>query len=260
MTQEFKDVQSMQRPLIDAGHSPSLKTPDKKNEKAKDQKTGHRDRLRQRFLKGGPKALADYELLELILFMAIPRKDVKPLAKDLIARFKSFAGVMAASVEELCSVKGVSENTATCLKAIQAASHLMLQEQILSKDVISSWQALLDYCNATMAHENIEQFRVIFLDKKNRILADEVQQTGTIDHTPVYPREVIKRALEIHSTAVILIHNHPSGDPKPSQADIEMTNAIIDAGKTIGITVHDHLIIAKNDFFSFRNSGLLYGR
>lgn len=226
-------------------------------EKIVNDKQGHRERLRERFLKGGTSALADYELLELILFSSIPRKDVKPLSKDLIRAFGSFAAVMNASVHDLVKIKGISETTAVALKAVQASATLLMQQQVLDKPVIGSWQALLDYCRVAMAHENREQFRILFLDKKNRLIADEVQQIGTIDHTPVYPREVIKRALELHATAIILAHNHPSGDPTPSKADIEMTAAIVAAGKAIGITVHDHLIIAKNDYTSFKSLGLL---
>lgn len=222
-----------------------------------DHKQGHRERLRERFLSGGAKALADYEVLELLLCMAIPRRDVKPLAKDLIKRFGGFAQVMAAPVEHLCQVKGISRTTAAALKIVEAASHLSLQQAIMEKPVLSSWQNLLDYCTVTMGFQSIEQFRLLFLDKKNRLIADEIQQTGTIDHTPVYPREVIRRALDLHATAIILVHNHPSGDPTPSHSDIEMTKAIVQAAKAIGITVHDHVIISKSGHSSFRALGLL---
>ncbi len=223
----------------------------------KDHRHGHRARLRERFVKGGSAAMADYELLELLLCIAIPRKDVKPLAKDLITKFGSFADVLNAPIDQLMTVKGVSETTAITLKVVQASSHKILQEQVINKNVISSWQALLDYCTAVMGVAPKEQFRILFLNKKNHLIADEVQQEGTIDHTPVYPREVIKRALELNATAIILVHNHPSGDPTPSQADIDMTNAIVTAGQSLGITIHDHLIIARNDYTSFKKLGLL---
>lgn len=218
---------------------------------------GHRDRLRARFADNGSDGLADYELLELILFQAIPRKDTKPLAKDLIKKFGSFGNVLGASIDDLCAVKGVSYNCAVGLKAIQAGAQMMLQQHVMNRDIISSWNALVDYCRSVMGTLKIEQFRVLFLDKKNRLIADEVQQEGTIDHTPVYPREVIKRALALNATAIILVHNHPSGDPKPSKADIEVTNDIIAAGKAIGIIVHDHVIVARNETASFRNMGLI---
>ncbi len=247
-----------ERDDIPTTHASSLRpTEPEKKAKEPDHRHGHRERLRERFVKGGESSMADYELLELLLFLAIPRKDVKPLAKDLIATFGSFSDVFNAPIQALTKVKGISETTAIMLKVVQASSHKMLQDQVINKNVISSWQALLDYCTAVMGIASKEQFRVLFLNKKNHLIADEVQQEGTIDHTPVYPREVIKRALELHATAIILVHNHPSGDPTPSQADIDMTNEIIQAGKTLGIIVHDHLIISRNNYTSFRNSGLL---
>jgi len=194
---------------------------------------GHRDRLRARFAEGGVSALADYELLELYLFRSIPRKDVKPIAKDLIAKFGSFAETIAAPVERLTEVKGISEKIALDLKILKAAATKLGQESILGRPVLSSWSALLDYCRSAMQFEGKEQFRVLFLDRKNRLIADEVLGQGTIDRAPVYPREIIKRALELESTALILTHNHPSGDPTPSQSDIDMTKEIVQACKAI---------------------------
>lgn len=218
---------------------------------------GHRDRLRQRFLQGGPDALPDYEMLELILFMAIPYKDVKPLAKDLLAKFGSLAGVLNARVEALQSVKGIGETTAISLKTVQAASFRLLKQEMMQGPVLNSWSRLIDYCAATMAHEKREHFRVLFLNKKNELIADEIQGSGTVDHTPAYPREIMKRALELSATALILVHNHPSGDPKPSHADIDMTLAIKAAGEPFNIVIHDHLIVSKGGTISFKTMGLL---
>lgn len=218
---------------------------------------GHRDRLRERFLSGGPDALPDYELLELILFMAIPRRDVKPLAKELILKFGTLAGVLNAPVAELEKFDGLSENTVTALKTIQSAAHRMLKQEVMNRPVLNSWARLMDYCQATMAYETKEHFRILFLNKKNELIADEIQQSGTVDHTPVYTREVIKRTLELDATAIILCHNHPSGDPKPSQDDIVMTNAIIDAASPMNIVVHDHIIVSKKGSSSFKALGLI---
>lgn len=218
---------------------------------------GHRDRLRQRFLQGGPDALPDYEMLELILFMAIPYKDVKPLAKDLLAKFGNLAGVLNASVEALQSVKGIGETAAISLKTVQAASFRLLKQEMMQGPLLNSWSRLIDYCAATMAHEKREHFRVLFLNKKNELIADEIQGVGTVDHTPAYPREIMKRALELSATAVILVHNHPSGDPKPSRADIDMTMAIKAAGEPFNIVIHDHLIVSKGGTSSFKTMGLL---
>ncbi len=218
---------------------------------------GHRDRLRERFLTGGPDALADYELLELVLFMAIPRRDVKPLAKELLAKFHDFPGVLNAPVAELKKFNGLSDTTITALKAIQASAHRMLKQEVIGKPILNSWSRLLDYCAATMAHETRESFRILFLNKKNELMADEIQQTGTVDHTPAYPREIMKRALELGATAIILCHNHPSGDSKPSQADIDMTRSIINAGEPFSIVVHDHIIVSKNGTSSFKTLGLI---
>jgi DNA repair protein RadC len=218
---------------------------------------GHRARLRERFLKAGGDALADYELLELILFRAIPRRDVKPLAKILIQKFGSFADVLAASPARLAEVTGLGESAIVELKIIQAASLKLSQAQVLGKPAIGSWQALLDYCTASMATYATEQFRILFLDRKNVLIADEIQQKGTIDHTPVYPREVIKRALELGASAIILVHNHPSGDVTPSRADIEMTKLIVKAGEGVNIKVHDHLIVGRQGHASFKTLRLI---
>lgn len=218
---------------------------------------GHRERLRQRFARAGVDGVQDYELLELVLFRAIPRRDVKPLAKALIARFGGFAQVLAAPVERLTEIKGVSDNVAQELKIVQAAAVKLTQERVLKRPVISSWNDLLAYCRAAMADEKTELFRILFLDRKNILMADEVQQRGTVDHTPVYPREVVKRALELGASAIILVHNHPSGDPTPSRADIEMTNQIVTAAKALNIRVHDHLIIGHEHHASFKTLGLL---
>ncbi len=213
--------------------------------------------MRQRFLAGGPDALADYELLELLLFQAKPRGDVKPLAKRLIKHFGSFASVLSAPETRLSEVNGVGEATVAAIKVAEAAALRMSQGQLLNRPVMSSWQALLDYCQAAMSHKETEQFRILFLDRKNTLIADEIQQSGTIDHAPVYPREVIKRALELGASAVILVHNHPSGDPSPSGSDISITEEVVAAGKTLGITVHDHLIIGKGSHASLKSMGLL---
>jgi DNA repair protein RadC len=213
---------------------------------------GHRDRLRTRFREAGPSALSDYELLELLLFSVIPRKDVKALAKTLLAKFGSFAEVIAASEARLLEVDGIGEATATHFKMVHAAASRMLKDRVKERPVLSSWNTVLDYCRSTMAFAEKEQFRIIFLDKRNHLIADEVQQTGTVDHTPVYPREVMKRALELSATAIILVHNHPSGDPTPSRADIEMTKSIIDVAVPLGISVHDHIIVGKDGHASLK--------
>jgi DNA repair protein RadC len=207
---------------------------------------GHRDRARQRFLKVGAEALEDYELLELTLQILLPRRDTKALAKELLLRFGSFSAVFSAPISRLEEVRGLGEVSRTNLKVIQAVAQRFARDQVSREQpILSSWAQLIDYCRATMAFEDIEQFRILFLDKKNRLIADEVQQKGTVDHTPVYPREVIKRSLEHSATALILVHNHPSGDPSPSTADVQMTKQIIDVAKPLGITVHDHIIIGK---------------
>lgn len=218
---------------------------------------GHRQRLRERFLTGGAEALADYEFLELLLFQARPRGDMKPLAKALMKRFGSFAAVMAASPRELAEVRGMGEASIVALKTVEAAALLMTRQQLIDRPVIGSWKKLLDYCHAAMAHQKVEQFRLLFLDNKNALIADEVQQRGTVNHTPVYPREVVKRALELGATALIIAHNHPSGDPTPSEDDIAMTREIAEVAGRLGIALHDHVIIGRNGHRSFRSMGLL---
>ncbi|MDU8927866.1 DNA repair protein RadC [Alisedimentitalea sp. MJ-SS2] len=217
----------------------------------------HRKRLRDRFLSGGAQALPDYELLELVLFRAIPRRDVKPLAHELLETFGDFNGVMAASTARLHEVKGVGEAVICELKVVEAAAQRLARSRVMQRHVVSSWDALLDYCHTTMAHRETEQFRVLYLDRKNVLIADEEQARGTVDHAPVYPREVVKRALEINASALILVHNHPSGDPTPSPEDIAMTTKVRDAAQALGITLHDHLIVGKSDELSFRSKGLL---
>lgn len=218
---------------------------------------GHRERLRERFMRAGATALQDYELLELVLFRARARGDVKPLAKKLIAAFGGFSEVLAASAERLREIEGVGEATAVELKIVHAAAIKLAQARVLNRPVISSWNDLLAYCRAAMADEKAEIFRILFLDRKNILIADEVQQRGTVDHTPVYPREVVKRALELSASAIILVHNHPSGDPTPSRADIEMTKDVAKAAAALGIRVHDHLVIGKDREASFKTLGLL---
>lgn len=217
----------------------------------------HRKRLRARFRDGGAAAMPDYELLELVLFRAIPRQDVKPLARSLIDRFGDFGRVLAASPARLKDVSGVGEAVVTELKIIEAAAHRMARARVIQRPVISSWQAILDYCHTTMTHRETEQFRVLYLDRKNVLIEDKEQGRGTVDHVPVYPREIVKRALELNASALILVHNHPSGDPTPSQADIEMTTRIREAADALGVTVHDHIIIGKSTELSFRSEGLL---
>ncbi|CAO3405806.1 UPF0758 family protein [Azospirillum largimobile] len=238
----------------DAGAPPSSPAPDDgQAEEADDgdpHYLDHRNRLRRRFLDRGPDALEDYELLEMVLFAASPRRDVKPLAKLLIRTFGDLWGVVNAPPERLRGLKaeGVSlgtDNAIATVRIVGAAALRALQQRVIDRPVLASWQALIDYCSAAMAHEPTEQFRLLFLDRKNTLIADEVQQRGTVDHTPVYPREVVKRALELSASAVILVHNHPSGDPTPSRADIEMTKEIVRAANAIGLVVHDHLVIGK---------------
>lgn len=218
---------------------------------------GHRDRLRASFDLSDGDALQDYEMLELVLFRAIPRRDVKPLAKELIRRFGSFAEVIAAPVARLAEINGVGIGVARDLKIIAAAGRRLAKGAITKRQVLSSWSAVLDYCHAAMAFAEREQFRILFLDKKNALIADEVQQTGTVDHTPVYPREVAKRALELSASAIILVHNHPSGDPTPSGADMRMTRELVDMMKPLGIIIHDHIIIGRDGHSSFKGLQLL---
>lgn len=201
--------------------------------------------------------MPDYEVLELLLFMAIPRRDVKPIAKILIARFGSLAGVMNASLAELEGVDGISENTAIAIKTVREAGLRLLKADVIKKPLLNSWQRLLDYLQASMAHEKKEHFRLLFLNKKNELIADEIQQSGTVDHTPAYPREIMKRALELSATAIILVHNHPSGDSSPSKADIDMTQQICAAAAPFSIVIHDHLIVSKGGISSFKSLGII---
>jgi DNA repair protein RadC len=217
----------------------------------------HRKRLRTRFMEGGAVAMPDYELLELVLFRAIPRQDVKPLARQLLDTFGDFNRVISAAPARLQMVKGVGEAVIQELKIVEAAAQRMMRARVINRPVLSSWDALLDYCHTTMAHRETEQFRILFLDRKNVLIADEEQAKGTVDHVPVYPREVVKRALELNASALILVHNHPSGDPTPSEADITMTCQVQDACQALGLTLHDHLIIGKSRELSFKSQGYL---
>ncbi|HEX2727507.1 MAG TPA: DNA repair protein RadC [Beijerinckiaceae bacterium] len=218
---------------------------------------GHRDRLRARFMEGGDKALQDYELMELILFRSIPRRDVKPLAKEILRQFGSFAQALAAPPQRLKEIAGIGESVITDLKIVEAVARRMAKDQVDKRHVLSSWDAVLSYCRTAMGFADKEQFRLLFLDKRNGLIADEVQQWGTVDHTPVYPREVVKRALELSATAVILIHNHPSGDPTPSSTDVKMTRDIIEVAKPLGITVHDHIIVGRDGCASLKSLRLI---
>lgn len=229
----------------------------KRGQQVKEHFVGHRQRLKDKFKAIGHVGFADYELLELLLFQAIPRADTKPLAKILMDRFGSLLGVMAASETALKEVKGVGESVVHLLKLVHALLNRGLQHDIQGKNVLQSWQQVIEYCSLTMSYNDKEQLRIIYLDQKNQVLADEIQQTGTVNHTPIYPREVMKRALEVSATALILVHNHPSGDPTPSRVDIDLTMRIQRIGDELGITLHDHVIIGKGKHASFKSMGLL---
>ena len=218
---------------------------------------GHRQRLRERFLAGGAGALADYELLELLLFYAFPRQDTKPIARALLRRFGGFAGVFGAGDEALREIDGIKDGGAAFIRAVQAAAERIARGEIEEQPVIGSWKKLIDYCRTAMAAERTEQFRLLFLDNKNALIADEVQQRGTVNHTPVYPREVVKRALELGASAIIMVHNHPSGDPTPSADDIAMTKEVAAAAEKLGIAVHDHIVIGRKGHASLRSLGVL---
>jgi DNA repair protein RadC len=218
---------------------------------------GHRDRLRARFGETGGEGLPDYELLELVLFRSIPRRDVKPIAKELIRRFGTFAEVLAAPAARLRQVEGIGDSVVTDLKIVEAAARRLARGAVAKRPILSSWSAVIEYCRTAMAFAEKEQFRILFLDKKNQLIADEVQQSGTVDHTPVYPREVVKRALELSATAVILVHNHPSGDPTPSSADIAMTREIVSVAKPLGIAIHDHIIVGRDGHASLKGLKLI---
>nr|WP_294553524.1 DNA repair protein RadC [uncultured Rhodopila sp.] len=218
---------------------------------------GHRMRMRQRLLKAGPDSLADHEMLEMILFIALPRRDTKPLARALLARFRTYGGVIGAPARELMTVDGVGEAGAAALKLVQASALRMMRDEVAAVPVLTSWDRLTDYLTASMQHERTEHFRILFLDGRNKLIADEVQGHGTINHAPAYPREVVRRCLELHATAVILAHNHPSGEPNPSREDVALTADIARAAATMGITVHDHIIVGKSRWLSFRAEKLL---
>jgi DNA repair protein RadC len=218
---------------------------------------GHRARLRGRLLRAGPDALADHEMIEIVLFLALPRRDTKPIARALIARFGSFAAAIAAPLPDLLAVDGLGEAGAAALKTIQAAAQRLSRAEIIYRPVLSNWDNLMDYLTAILAREKIEQFRILFMDNRNRLIADEAQSRGTVNHTPVYPREVVKRALDLHATSIILVHNHPSGDPSPSREDIDMTQEIKRAAHALSIVLHDHVIIGNGQWISLRRMGLL---
>lgn len=218
---------------------------------------GHRARMREKLLGAGPDALLDHELLEMVLFLALPRRDTKPIARALLTRFGSFANAIAAPLQDLRAVEGLGEAGAAALRTVQAAALRLVRAEVIDRPVLNNWDRLLAYLSATMAREKVEQFRVLFLDTKNRLIADEAQARGTVNHTPVYPREVVRRALELQATALILVHNHPSGDPTPSRADLEMTQEVKGAAAMLGIVLHDHLIIGNGRHLSFRREGLL---
>jgi DNA repair protein RadC len=224
---------------------------------SRDDVQGHRSRLRERFLQAGPMGVADYEMLELVLFRAIPQRDVKPLAKRLIATFGDFNGAISAPPARLAEAQGAGPAVICELKIVEAAAHRLARARVMHRHALSSWAALMDYCKTTMAHRETEQFRTLFLDRKNVLIADEEQARGTVDHVPVYPREVVKRALELNASAIILVHNHPSGDPTPSPADIDMTRAVDAAARAVGVVLHDHVIVGKERDTSFRSQGLL---
>jgi len=213
--------------------------------------------MRQRLLTAGPEAVADHELLEMVLFLALPRRDTKPIARALLARFSSFSGAISAPLRDLAAVEGMGEAAAAALKTVQAAAIRLARAEVLDSPVLANWDALMGYLNAVMARERVEQFRVLYLDTRNRLIADEAQAKGTVNHTPVYPREVVRRALELHAASIILAHNHPSGDPAPSREDISVTRQIVEAASALSITVHDHVIVGNGIWLSFRREGLL---
>jgi DNA repair protein RadC len=237
--------------LAEAGHNSGEKSD------AKPHYHGHRQRLRDRFLSAGAESLPDYELLELLLFYGIERRDTKPLAKKLIERFGSLGGALAAPIEQLAEFEDIDKRTLVLLRAVRETGARLVREEVVDRPVIGSWQKLLDYCRSTMAHNDTEQFRLLFLDRKNVLIADEVQQRGTVDHTPVYPREVVKRALQLGASSLIMVHNHPSGDPTPSQADIDMTREVQAAAEVLGISLHDHVVIGRKGHASFKSLRLI---
>jgi len=218
---------------------------------------GHRARMRERLLRAGPEALADYELLEMVLYIALPRRDTKALSRALLARFGSFAGTLAAAPNDLRGIEGMGESGTATVKIVHAAALRLARAELADRPLLSNWDRLMEYLNAVMARERVEQFRVLFLDNRNHLLADEVQGRGTVNHTPVYPREVVRRALELQATAIILVHNHPSGDPSPSPEDVAMTREVLDAARALGIALHDHVIVGNGRWVSLRREGLI---
>ena len=218
---------------------------------------GHRARMRARLLAAGPESLADHEMLEMVLYIALPRRDTKSLARQLIAQFRSFSAAVAAPEAELRRIHGMGEAGAAALKTIQAAALRLARSEILNRPVLQNWDALMDYLNTVLARERVEQFRILFLDHRNQLIADEAQTRGTVNYTPVFPREVAKRALELNASALIIAHNHPSGDPTPSSADVEMTREIAVAAKAVAVTLHDHVVVGNGVWVSFRREGLL---
>ena len=247
----------MALPLFETLGGSGISQPLQPGEKLPSYISDHRQRLRRHFLDGGPDALPDYEMLELVLFRAIPRQDVKPLAHALLQRFGDFNTVISAPALRLQQVAGVGPSVVCELKLVEAAAHRLARARVLQRPVLAGWADLLAYCQTTMAHRETEQFRLLFLDRKNTLIADEAQANGIVDHVPVYPREVMKRALELNASTLILVHNHPSGDPTPSDSDIAMTYQIDQAAQVLGIALHDHLIIGKSREISFRAEGLL---
>lgn len=247
----------LEAPQLSSQSGPQAAQPPARAKHQEDHCSGHRQRLRERFREGGPDAVPDYELLEMILFRVYPRGDTKPIAKRLLATFGTFAEVINAPLQRLLEVDGIGERAVDELKLIRAAAARLAKSEIRSKPGLSSWNAVVDYLRIAQGYDHVEQFRILFLDKKNNLIADEVQGRGTVDHTPVYVREVVKRALELHATALILVHNHPSGDTTPSRADIDMTKQIADAARPLGITIHDHVIVGRNGHVSFRQLRLL---
>jgi DNA repair protein RadC len=219
--------------------------------------SGHRARLRARLLTAGDAAIADHELIEMVLFLALPRRDTKPIARSLVGRFGSFASAISATPRQLLDVEGLGEAGVAALKTVQAAAQRLAKAEVLYRPVLGNWDRLMEYLQSILAREKIEQFHILFLDNRNRLLADEAQSRGTVNHTSVYPREVVKRALDLHATAIILVHNHPSGDPSPSEEDILMTKEIKKAVTALGIVLHDHVIVGNGQWLSFRKTGLL---
>ncbi len=250
----------MARPKHFAEASPGLLAalaPEAASEAEPPGHTGHRARMRGKLLTAGPDALLDHELLEMVLFLALPRRDTKPIARALLARFGSFANALTAPLSDLREIEGLGEAGAAALRTVQAAALRLARAEVMDHPVLNNWDRLLAYLTAALSRERVEQFRVLFLDTRNRLITDEAQARGTVNHTPVYPREVVRRALELQATALILVHNHPSGDPSPSRADIEMTQEVKAAAASLGIVLHDHLIVGNGRHLSFRREGLL---